>query len=130
MRVRKSIGRNILQKEQVMLNVLTIVAIAMIGCAGVAVKEAGGYPMGTTENPNVLGLMDAAKADGFMIRGLGTDVIGNNIIWLEDKDGNCVAFMLDNQRMEIHQFESCENALEVWNMCLEANECIDPAEKI
>jgi hypothetical protein len=121
MRVRKSIGRNILQKEQVMLKklVLTIVALVIIGCAGVAVKEAGGYPMAITENPNVLGLMDAAKADGFMIRGLGTDVIGNNIIWLEDKDGNCVAFMLDNHRMEIHQFE-----------CLEANECIDPAEKI
>jgi hypothetical protein len=109
---------------------MTIAFVLFLGCSGMQVVDSSPYPMGTTENPNVLGLMDAAKADGFMIRGLGTDITGNNIIWLEDKDGNCMAFLLDNRRMEIGQFESCEKALEMWNKCLEAEECIDPATNI
>jgi hypothetical protein len=109
---------------------LTIVAFFLIGCAGMQAKAGSFYPLGTTDNPNVQTLIEHVKREGYKLLGLGTDVVGNNVIWLEDKDGNCAAFLIDNQRMLINELESCEKALELWNECLEADQCIDPATKI
>jgi len=110
--------------------VLTIAFVILMGCSGMQRIDAGStYPMGTTNNPNVTGLIDKARADGFKLLGLGNDITGDNVIWLET-EGECRAYLLDNTNMTIDMFESCEEALEIWNGCVKDGECIDPGTKI
>jgi hypothetical protein len=58
------------------------------------------------------------------------DKNGDNIIWLENAEGECEAYLLDNRNMTIMPYESCEIALETWKQCVAADACIDPATNI
>jgi hypothetical protein len=96
---------------------------------GGTIAVAQDYPYRTQTNPQTLGFLHQAKERGFTILGAIDDPRGDVSVWMENKDGLCVGFILDNTDYT-YQMLTCESLKALWDVCVAELGCENPGQPL
>jgi len=85
------------------------------------------YPYIAPNDPYIVAALDELLAiglsEGYKILGMAADIEDDTMVWMEAPSGECVCIFLVFTQNNFIPFNSCEEGLAAWKVCVNAGEC-------
>jgi len=81
------------------------------------------------ENTAIRTVLEQIRTTGDKVAGVVADHYDNHLIWIEKKDGTCVAFLLQLRQNKSFELE-CDAALELFDTSVQMGQATDPRNKL